>query len=343
MLTVFSVRFFAVLKLVLVCLAGVWLARSGVLHGDFRRSLSQMILRLMLPCLLLSKLSASVNPANLARWLVLPVSALLFVGLGFVVGALVIHIVRPPERLHRVVMAATAFGNSGYIPYPLVAAIAASAPIFAADPTANQRGIAYVSLYLVCMSPCLWAIGFPYLAHKPWRELRWNQILSPPILSAAAGITIGMVPVLRDLLVPAEAPLRVVLATADLIGDGVIPCSLLVLGANLAETPQGQAPLPIRVHLGVTWGRLVLMPLLGCIYVLAVVRLGVVPKDDPMLLLVLMLEAAVPSATNLIVMCQVHERGDETAMSRVLVFNYVAAVLTLTVFVALFLWLIASL
>ena len=79
------------------------------------------------------------------------------------------------------------------------------------------------------------------------------------------------------------------------------------------------------------------MPVIGCLLALGLNRFGLVPPD-PMFLLVLMLEAAVPPATNLIVMCQVHGRG-ETAMSRVLAWTYAAAVPTLTLFMAVFLWL----
>ncbi|MBN2450052.1 MAG: AEC family transporter [Lentisphaeria bacterium] len=341
MLTIFSVSFFSVLKIVLVCLAGTWLARRGILDAAFRRTMSHLILALMLPCLLVSRLSVGASSGNLLRWLAMPLSALVYVALGFGVGWLVLFLVRPPEPLRRLVTASTAFGNSGYVPYPLVGAIAATAPVFAADPTAADRGMAYVSLYLVCMSPCLWGIGFPYLAHRPLRELRPGHVLSPPILSALAGIVIGVVPFLNRLLVSPDAPLRILLDTAALIGDGVIPCSLLVLGANLAERVPANVGIPTRVYAGVIWGRLILMPVIGCLYTLTLLRFGLLP-EDPMFLLVLLLESAVPSATNLIVMCQVHSRG-EAAMSRLLVVTYVAAVVTLTASVSLFLWVLERL
>ena len=84
------------------------------------------------------------------------------------------------------------------------------------------------------------------------------------------------------------------------------------------------------------WGRLILLPLIGCLVTLGLWHWGVIPRD-PMLALVLMIEASVPSATNLVVMCQLHGRG-EAVISRILVSSYLLAVPLMTAFVALFLW-----
>jgi len=312
-----------------------------VLDRSFCRALSRLILHLMLPCLLITKLSESAGGGNLARWALLPLSALLYVGLGFAVGMLVVWVARPPVAVRRLVTAASAFGNSGYIPYPLVTAIAATAPLFAADPGAGDRGVAYISVYLLCMSPCLWGIGYPYLAHQPLSALRREHFLSPPIIAALIGVTVGVIPALQALFVAHGAPLRVLIDAASVIGDGVIPCALLVLGANLADTPSGSGDLPLRTYVGVACGRLLLMPLIGVLYVLALNHFGLLP-EDPMFAFVLMIEAAVPAATNLMVMCQVHGRN-ETAMAWVLVVNNLLAIVSLSLFGGFFLWLLPRL
>jgi len=340
MFTLFTASFLAVLKIVLVCAAGTWLAWRGIMTAEFRSSLSRVILLLMLPCLLVSKLSVNVNLANLMRWGILPALALVFIVTGMLLGKLLVWACRPPEELRRVLTAATAFGNSGYVPYPLVMALAASAPLFANDPGAADRGIAYISVYLVCMSPCLWGIGFPYLAHKPLGHLKREQLLSPPVISVITAIVLGMTPPLRRLLIEADAPLRIIMDTAELIGMGAIPCALLILGANLATSGSREAQVPPRLILAVAVSRLVILPLVGCGLVMSLLKLGVIPRD-PMCALVLMIQASVPPATNLIVMCQVHNRG-EAAMSRILVWCYIACIPTLTVFVAIFLWLVSN-
>jgi predicted permease len=187
----------------------------------------------------------------------------------------------------------------------------------------------------------MWGIGYPFLTGKPLRTLRWSQIISPPFLSSLTGILIGCTPFLRNLLVAPNGALRVLFDTAELIGSAAIPCALLILGANLADRPQGQDRAAASTIAAVAWGRLILLPLLGCLVTLGLWHWGVIPRD-PMLALVLLVEASVPSATNLVVMCQLHGRGEAT-MSRILVASYLLAVLTMTAFVGFFLWIAARL
>ncbi len=340
MQTVLVASSLSVLKVFLVCAAGAWLARSGIMHRDFRRSLSRIVLMLMLPCLLITKLSVSANPANLMRWSLLPVAGLIYVAFGLLLGRLTVWLRNPPPEHRRIVAASVAFGNSGYIPYPLIMALAGTAPLFAGDATAGDRGIVYVSLFLVGMTPCLWGIGFPFLAHEPLHKLKLKQIFSPPVVSVFAGIGIGLFPPLRQLLVDPEAPLRILFDTAELVGTAAIPCALLILGANLGDIHIKEKVSPATGAAVIT-ARLIIMPLFAIFFTLSCARLGWLP-DDPMFALVLMLEGAVPPATNLIVMCQVHHQG-EAPMSKILVWSYIAAIPTLTCFTAIVLWLAGNL
>ncbi|MCK5803443.1 MAG: AEC family transporter [Lentisphaeria bacterium] len=341
MLSIFAVSFFSVLKIFLVCLCGAWLSRRGVFTKEFRQQLSQVILWLMLPCLLVSKLSVSVNPANLKAWSALPLTALVYIGLGFTFGGIAMLLVRPPADERRVLTAACTFGNSGYIPFPLVIALASTAPIFANDPEAAGRGIAYISVYLVAMSPCLWGIGFPFLSGRPVRSLRWQQILSPPVISILVSIALGTIPPLRSLVVETGAPLRILLDSASLIGQAAIPCALFLVGASLADIRMSNEGAALPTLGALFWVRQILMPLAGVLITVTLWRLRLIPHD-PMCALVLMIQASVPPATNLVVMCQVHNRGTQ-AMSHLILVTYLAAVPMLTIWIAFFLWVVGNL
>jgi len=339
MLSLLITAFLAVSRIFAVCLAGYWLSRRGVLDAVGRSKLSRVILMALLPALLFAKLSGSASLANLAAWAALPVSALLYIAIGFGLGGVLRRVLRTPRDANRVISAAAAFGNSGYIPIPLVAAVAGTAALFRDDPGAADRGIAYISVYLTAMSPSLWGIGYPYLSGKSRRELKWSQLISPPVAGGLLGILAGVVPAFRGVLVAPGAPLRVISDVAELLGSGAIPCSLLVLGANVAAAgAAGREAMAIRSVLGVALARLVIFPFIGIGLVLGLRYFDIIPRD-PMFALVLMLEAAAPPATNLIVMCQLHERG-EKAMARILFWNYLAAAAILTLSLGLFLWIL---
>ncbi len=342
MLPLLTASFLAVSRIFAVCLVGYWLARKGVLDAAGRTKLSRVILWALLPALLFAKLGRNASLDNLRQWATLPGIALLYVGIGFALGALLRRLARAPAAAGRGVTAASAFGNSGYIPIPLVAAVAATSPLFRQDPGAAGRGIAYISVYLTAMSPALWGIGYPYLSGRNPREISWNQWLSPPVAGSLLGILVGASPAFRRFLIVPGAPLGVIRDAAELLGAGAIPCSLLVLGANVAAAgAAGRDSVAWRPVLGVAVTRLLVFPFIGIAVMLALRTLHLIPRD-PMFALVLMIEAAVPPATNLIVMCQLHERG-ENAMARILFWTYLAAAPVLTLFLGLFLWIIQRL
>ena len=341
MVSILAASFASVLRVLLVCGAGAWLSHRGILNRDCRHRLSRVILLVMLPGLLVAKLSQHATAANLAAWLAIPAAAPCYVVLGLAAGVLVCRLFRPPADTHRSVVAATAFGNSGYVPISMVTVIAATAPVFAGDPGAADRGIAYVSVYLVVFSPCLWGIGYPLLSGAPLRSLKCSQLLSPPVLSAGVGILIGACTPLRSLFVERAAPLRVLMDAAELLGRGAIPCGLMVLGANLADARGAAGRVPGRAIIGVCLARFVVLPLIGCAGVVLLARAGWLVRD-PMFAFVLLIESTVPPATNLVVMSQLHRRG-EAEMAGLLFWTHIAAAMVLTFTVSLFLWLAGNL
>ena len=335
-MTIFLVSFLSVAKLVLVVLLGVVLGKRGVITKEGRACLSNIIMMVMLPCLLVASLSQNASVENLGKLPMLMVAAAVYVAFGLLVAALLRRVFRIGPENARIIGAATSFGNASYLPLPLLAAACASAPVFADDPSgALSRSVAYVSIFLMCHSPLLWLVAFPYLSGHSWRELRLRQVLNMPILASTTGVILGTVPFLRALIVDADAPLRIVIDSCELVSQGVFPCALLVLGATLAQRLPAGESVPLRVFSVVALGKLVLMPVLGFFFTMALWRGGLIP-DDPVCVLVLMLEAAVPPANNLIIMCQMHQRG-EAVMARVLLVMYCLAVPSLTIAMMCFL------
>ena len=330
----------SILKLVLVVLVGVWLGRKEILNKPTRQHFSKILMPVMLPCLLIVSLGRNAQIHNIEQWWMLIVAAGLFVICGFLISELVFRLLRLPKHLLRNFCTATAFGNSSYLPLPLMMTITATAPIFLDDETAGERSFAYISVYLLCHSPLLWLIGFPHLSGKSIRELKWSQIVSPPLVASFIGLLEGSFPLLNRLFFGIGAPLAIVIDTMEMIGRAIFPLALMLLGANLSEKlPEGDT-MPWRSYVGVTVCRLILMPAIGFAVAWLTWRYGLGPKD-PLFYLVIMTEAAVPAATNLIVMTQVHHKG-EASMARFLLCQYCMAVPLLTITMTLFLYVVAG-
>ena len=331
----------SVIKLVLVVLVGVWLGRKGILDKPTRQHFSKILMTVMLPSLLIVSLGRNAQIHNIGQWWMLVVSGGLFVLFGFLVSELVFRFLHLPEHLHRGFCAATAFGNSSYLPLPLMMTITATAPVFLNDATAGERSFAYISVYLLSHSPLLWLIGFPYLSGKSIRELKWNQIISPPLVSSFIGLMVGAIPWLNKLFFGNDAPFGIVVSTMEMIGKAIFPLALMLLGSNLSEKLPTGEKMPLRSFVGVTACRLVLMPIIGFATALLAWWIGLGPKD-PLFYLVIMTESAVPAATNLIVMTQVHHKGEAT-MARILLCEYCMAVPILTITMTFFLYTVSAL
>ena len=229
----------ATLQLVLCALVGVLLARRGLFTRDARRSLAKVIMWAMLPALLIASLGQEASPETVRQYLGVMLAVPVLVLCGFLAGRLLALLLRIPADLRPLVTAASTFGNASYVPLPFLAAICATTafPGLTAE-QATARSVTYVSLYLMCYSPTLWCVGFPYLSGKRLRDLRLAQIVNPPLMGSAIGVTIAFIPPLHDAFFGDGAPLAVVIDTLRLLAKGVFPCALLLLGANLCGAPQ---------------------------------------------------------------------------------------------------------
>jgi predicted permease len=121
-----------------------------------------------------------------------------------------------------------------------------------------------------------------------------------------------------------------------MFGDCCIPSLMLMVGATLENGP-GASALPAAVAAGVAAARLLLMPLLGVGWVLAARGLGFLPPSTPRLLvLVMLIQNAVPTALNVHTFCTMN-RNREAEMGALIFYEYVASLATVPVCLALFL------
>ncbi len=318
----------AVARMLLIVLAGVYFAKKGVLNKETRHALSKIILQLMLPALYIVSMGQNANIGVVKQCWPIPLTAMIFVMSGLGLGWLCCRILRLPPHLHREVTAASAFCNSSFLPYPLMMTLCAIVPAFIADGDAVQRSTLFLSLFLLGHSPLLWLIATPILGGLHWKDLNWRNLLTAPLMSILLGIVIGVTPCLHNLFFGGHAPLKLLPMACNMISSAAFPCSLLVLGGNLSEKLPPGEPLPLRAYLGLTTVRLVLMPIIGVGVTFLLLTSNIIPKD-PIFLLVLMLESAVPPAFNLILIVQMHKRN-ETALSRLMLCCYCACVPLLT-------------
>ena len=159
--SVFSVSFFAVLKLLLGVLVGCILGKTGIMPADARRSLSKIILWVMLPSMLITSLCKNISIANIRQYTWVTLSAGVIALVGFLLAQLLGRLFNVNKEQFRPCVAASCLGNASYIPLPLLGTICITAPMFAANSNAKEVCILYVSVFLMLHSSPSLALRIP--------------------------------------------------------------------------------------------------------------------------------------------------------------------------------------
>ncbi|KAM3223189.1 hypothetical protein ACQJBY_056875 [Aegilops geniculata] len=179
---------------------------------------------------------------------------------------------------------------------------------------------------------------------KLWTKLKQGahqiveELMAPPTVGAVLGFTVGTVPWLRSAFVGDGAPLRVVQDSLKLLGDGTIPCVILILGGNLTKGLR-KTTMSRWVIAAIVCVRYVILPVVGVAVVRTARELGFLPPD-PLYQYVLMLQFALPPAMSIGTMAQLYDVAQEEC-SVVFLWTYLVAALALTAWSTVFMSILA--
>jgi len=308
------------LVLVLIGLAGYFMAYKGVLDPGMRRKFSQLLVAVFMPALILSQLLPAARAADWSLWWVLPAGAFVNIGLGLLFGLIPAWLgKRPNDRA--VSMASMGFVNCGYVPMSLLAALGLSGNFISPEGDVGAAGSAMVAVYLTVFTPLLWLLGYNLIACSSLKDLQWRRCITVPGVAAIVTLICAFTP-LGSLLTGENAPLKFVFCAAKIVGDAATPCAIVLLGANLAGFGR-TSNLGLRYLCVFTAVKFLLTPLVAIGFLWLVLALGF--KVTPLLALLLILEGCMPPGLNLIIICQVAERKLEY-MTSLLFFSYLVAV-----------------
>eukprot|EP00435_Cladocopium_sp_Y103_P040646 s1427_g11.t1 len=147
----------AVGRIVLHCMAGAYLQKAGILHKEMRKGISEMFVKLLLPCLLFTRILPIISIETLPKLAWLAVANLVYVSTGLLIGSLSVLLCRVHSHsLQRIMTATPAIGHANTIPFMLVGLIVSKDPAFEADHGTAQG---YVALYMIMHSITLWGVG----------------------------------------------------------------------------------------------------------------------------------------------------------------------------------------
>ncbi|WP_300727221.1 AEC family transporter [uncultured Bacteroides sp.] len=193
---------------------GYFLRKKKMMDSDFDRKLSIFVINVACPCLILASVMGDVLPD---KELILPLLIVGFatytilIGLAFVLPKLMP--VKPEER--GIYSFMLAFGNVGFIGYPIVASI------FGANAVFYASILNFPSTLLVFIFGILFVTG-----DKDKMKFDVRTLYCPAMIASYLSIAI----VATGWTVP-----KVISTPCTLLGNMTVPAALLIIGSSMAQ------------------------------------------------------------------------------------------------------------
>ncbi|MBQ9471270.1 MAG: AEC family transporter [Bacteroidales bacterium] len=285
------------LMLGVLVLLGAMLARAGIITGAMQEALSRIIIDITLPCLILSTFArAEFEPAVLRN--VLWVGGLTFANLGalMLVGAAASRAMRLPPPDATVHTLHTMFGNIVFLGFPILAAL-----------FPDGTGVLYGAVYQLASNVVTFTYGIYRLSQGQQRGGLRGLININPIALGMGLLLLVVHPPLPHLLIDALAS----------VGQCTSPLSMLYVGALLSGIGLRTALKRPSIYV-VAANKLLLLPaMLALAYFHLLGAMGI--RLDFAAFAVLVLEAAMPCQTIVVVLTKRYGGSFELAASNMLI------------------------
>ena len=272
-----------ILTLGLAMLVGFVCVRTKYISREVRDSLSQLIVRLTLPILVVTSLTKnSLTHEKIIGGLAVIICAWIVIGVLFALGALAAKLFR--FKAERAVMHAcmTAFGNVVFVAYPLIQALY------------GDEGLLYAALFAFANDCWLWTVGVYKMSSVRSKNASFGANLKKLINPSTIAFLISLFMMLTGLKFTG-----VIGDVLNGIGSTTTYSSMLVVGGLLADVDFGEIykRLPL---LAVTLVKMLLVPFL------LILVLRFVPVADTVKS-VIVFQAGMPSSTVVVLLAAKYE------------------------------------
>lgn len=308
-----SVVFNQLLVLFLLLLGGFFLARRNILNAQVASGMTSILTKAILPAFAITSLQIPLSQGNVTRFGGAALGMAAVILLGMLLGGVAWLLFR--RKLARneagILLSCCAFSNAIFIGKPLLEVMHGSSILSIIPISSFVFNVLAFSLGVF-----LTTLGQP----RSGGDLRafFRAICNPIILCSI----VGMLFYFCSITLP--TPIR---AAMDMLTACMTPLSMLLIGASLAGARPKEVLLDWRVYL-ISLVRLVLCPLL--VYALARPLV-----QDPQLLHMLLVFAAVPVATTSGILAEQYDSPHKALASRSIVVSTALCFLTLPLLLSL--------
>lgn len=202
--------------LFILVIIGYFLNKKKMMGADFDRKLSGLVINVTCPSLILSSVMGDTLPD---KELIVPLLLVGFATYVVLIGTAFLLPrylpVKPSDR--GIYSFMLAFGNVGFIGYPIVASIFGSSAVF------------YASILNFPSTLLVFVFGTLFIAGGQGKmRFDWRTLYCPAMIASYLSILI---------VVSGWVPPRVISTPFILLGNITVPAALLLIGSSIAQVP----------------------------------------------------------------------------------------------------------
>jgi predicted permease len=306
--------FFPVFKAVSVILSVALISgilfRKKIISNTHLEGLSHIVVIILLPCLIFSKIIQYFDPAAYTYWWMLPLIAFAMIGTGLLISGI---LYLGKVKKHKKYMAIASFMNANYMVLPI-------GQLAFADQF--DQFATFTFLFVLGVNPALWSLGKFMITEQDSSDLKFKQLITPPLSASLLAIFIVLLGLNK--FIP-----QLVIEPIDFIGQAAVPAATLVLGATIGSVSIRQLPKWSDI-LKVVSTKLFFLPLIT-IWILHTFHFK---NINPLLADLIVIQASVAPATQLIIQVKKYG-GDAQNVGYLMLINYILCLFTIPAWYAL--------
>lgn len=267
--------------LFVLVVVGYYLSKKKMMDADFDRKLSGLVINVTCPCLILSSVMGDTLPD---KTFIVPLLLVGFATYVVLIGAaFLLPRYLPVKAADRGIYSfMLAFGNVGFIGYPIVASIFGPNAVF------------YASILNFPSTLLIFVFGTLFISGDQGNmRFNWHTLYCPAMIASYLSILV---------VLTGWVPPRVVSTPFVLLGNVTVPAALLIIGSSIARVPVRRMFGNVSIYL-MSALRLMLIPL----FILYISRLCSVDNTIDNINVVL---AAMPVASYGTLFCIQYAKGE---------------------------------
>lgn len=289
------------IKFFILMSVGYLLYRIKIMDSDFNKKLTNFVLKVSMPCMVLSSVFSSSEDRDLGKVLLVFLVAIIMYALLPVIGMIIAKIIGCKVENRGIYVFMTIFTNTGFMGFPVIESIIGSEALF------------YAAIFNLIFNVMLFTVGVKAINYPEKSGQKTDIVkilLHPGVMSAIIAIVIYF----TNIKLP-----PVVTGSISEIGNLTPTLAMLLMGASLAKVPLKNVFNEARIYAFILVKQIVL-PLLSWVVIKNFI-------SDPIIQLVTITMISLPIANSVVMFTIEYDKNEELAAKNVFLSTVASIVL----------------